>query len=89
MKLVSLKTGSFENAFEFGKCVRVAGKGDDGEFDATGPWNENIEVVEAPALQGFQVTKATPKVGHTTLNSNGSTKLNGEAKRPAKKRVAT
>ena len=38
------------------------GKGDNGDVDATGPWNEaeEIEVVESPALNNFQVVKATP-----------------------------
>src|SRR6187399_1356650 len=33
------------------------GEGDDGEIDATGPWNsdDGVEVVEAPALSEFQV----------------------------------
>lgn len=47
------------------------GEGDDGEIDATGPWNEEIEVIESPALKGFQVVKATPKAGKTTLDKNG------------------
>jgi Mn-containing catalase len=45
------------------------GAGDDGEIDATGPWNsDGVEVVEAPALSEFQVLSATPKSGKTTLN---------------------
>jgi Mn-containing catalase len=47
------------------------GEGDDGEIDTTGPWNENIEIVESPAITDFQVTKATPKAGKTTLSGNG------------------
>ncbi|MDQ6656232.1 MAG: manganese catalase family protein [Verrucomicrobiota bacterium] len=49
------------------------GEGDHGEVDTTGPWNDNdvVTVVEAPALQGFQVTKATPKGGQTTLDKEG------------------
>jgi Mn-containing catalase len=57
------------------------GEGDDGEIDAKGPWNTDpqITVVEAPALNGFQVIRATPKDGRTTLNGgNGQRK-----KRPA------
>src|SRR3569832_1244915 len=40
------------------------GQGDNGEIDTTGPWKtaEGITVVESPALAGFQVTKATPKL---------------------------
>ncbi len=51
------------------------GEGDNGEVDTTGPWNsdDGIEVVEAPAIRGFQVVKATPKGGKTTSEkSNGS-----------------
>jgi Mn-containing catalase len=50
------------------------GEGDDGEIDATAPWNDNseIEVVESPALVGFQVTNATPKAGKTTHEANGA-----------------
>jgi Mn-containing catalase len=50
------------------------GKGDNGEVDTTGPWNtgDEITVVEAPALKEFQVTKATPKAGKTTLDGNGA-----------------
>lgn len=45
------------------------GEGDHGEVDTTGPWNtgDDITVVESPALSGFQVVKATPKAGKTTL----------------------
>jgi Mn-containing catalase len=45
------------------------GSGDDGEIDAMGPWNKDIEVVDSPAWQEFQVLKATPKEGRTTLES--------------------
>lgn len=48
------------------------GKGDNGEIDATGAWNTDIEVIESPALQGFQVTKATPKSGKTTHDAKGT-----------------
>ncbi len=60
------------------------GEGDDGEADTTGPWNtgNGIEIVESPALEGFQVLKATPKTGTTTLDRNGSRR----SKRPAAKR---
>jgi Mn-containing catalase len=49
------------------------GEGDDGEIDAEGPWNigAEITVVESPALTGFQVVKATPKLGKTTLANEG------------------
>lgn len=47
------------------------GSGDDGEEDLDGPWNtaEGIEVIDSPALTGFQVLKATPKVGKTTQDA--------------------
>ena len=45
------------------------GEGDHGEIDATGPWNEELEEIESPALQEFQVIKATPKEGRTTLDA--------------------
>ena len=59
------------------------GEGDDGEVDAEGPWNtgENIVVVESPALTGFQVLKATPRNGQTTLNGAGNTKKKKERAR--------
>jgi Mn-containing catalase len=49
------------------------GEGDDGETDAEGPWNtgDSIEVIESPALAGFQVLKATPKAGKTSMDENG------------------
>ncbi len=49
------------------------GQGDNGEVDTTGPWNDNeiVTVIEAPALKEFQVTKATPKSGETTLDRGG------------------
>lgn len=49
------------------------GEGDDGEADVRAPWNDNdeITVVESPALTEFQVTSATPEEGTTTLNGNG------------------
>ncbi|HUQ69316.1 MAG TPA: manganese catalase family protein [Planctomycetaceae bacterium] len=50
------------------------GTGDDGEQDAAGPWNSESEitVIESPALNDFQVLRATPKSGKTTLsNGNG------------------
>jgi len=52
------------------------GKGDNGEIDAGGPWKtkKGITVVEAPALQEFQVLKATPKSSETTLDSSKKTK---------------
>ncbi len=44
------------------------GTGDGGEVDSEGPWNsgDEIEVVESPALVGYQVVKATPKSSKTT-----------------------
>ena len=47
------------------------GTGDDGEVDVKAVWNssDSIVVVEAPALQEFQVLKATPKSGRTTLDA--------------------
>lgn len=56
------------------------GEGDDGEIDVRAPWNddEEITVVESPALAEFQVTSATPK-------EDGTTTLNGTGKKQAKK----
>lgn len=50
------------------------GKGDDGEVDTTGPWNDNdeITVIDSPALEEFQVLKATPESGKTTLDKKES-----------------
>jgi Mn-containing catalase len=50
------------------------GEGDQGEVDTTGPWNDNesITVMEAPALNGYQITRATPKGAKTTFDGNGS-----------------
>ena len=50
------------------------GEGDDGEVDVEGPWNSNreITVVESPALAGFQVTKATPRSGKTTMDDGAA-----------------
>jgi len=50
------------------------GEGDDGEIDTTGPWNDGdeIEVIESPALERFQVTKATPKMGKTAHNGTSA-----------------
>lgn len=44
------------------------GEGDQGEIDTTGPWNtdEDITIVQSPALEGFQVMKATPRGAKTT-----------------------
>jgi Mn-containing catalase len=59
------------------------GQGDQGEVDTTGPWNtqEGISVIDAPALSDFQVLKATPKAGRTTLD-NGKAKMTlGKSKR--------
>ncbi len=37
---------------------------------ARGPWNDNAEItfLESPALEGFQVLKATPKAARTTFD---------------------
>ncbi len=59
------------------------GTGDDGEEDTTGPWNsgEVIEVIESPALEGFQVLTATPKGGKTNIEkSNGAKKPRSPSK---------
>ena len=47
------------------------GEGDNGEIDADGPWKsqKGVTVVESPALQEFQVLKATPKSSETTLDT--------------------
>src|SRR3954467_4771912 len=47
------------------------GTGDNGEQDVEAPWNtgKEIEVIDSPALQGYQVTKATPKGGKTALTT--------------------
>lgn len=53
------------------------GEGDDGEIDvADAPWNsgDGIQVVEAPALSGFQVLQASPKGGRTTLDGGAPSK---------------
>ncbi len=46
------------------------GEGDHGEKDVAAPWNtsDEITIVEAPALLEFQVLKATPTGGKTTLD---------------------
>lgn len=45
------------------------GTGDHGEQDVDAPWNtaEGIEAIDSPALNGYQVTKATPKGGKTLV----------------------
>jgi Mn-containing catalase len=62
------------------------GQGDDGESDFTGPWNTEgeITIVESPALAEFQVLKATPKDGLTTLDKKPkakSTKPSGKSRK--------
>lgn len=49
------------------------GTGDDGEIDVAATWNDNdeITVIESPALAEFQVLKATPKSARTTLDTIG------------------
>lgn len=59
------------------------GEGDDGEIDTTGPWNTGIEVIESPALAGFQVVSSTPKAGRTTEAPNGSSRK-GQRRAPKK-----
>ena len=63
------------------------GTGDNGEIDTKGPWNENIEVVESPAIQEFQVLKATPKQGKTTFDTGEGNpdKTPSNEKKPKKK----
>ncbi len=53
------------------------GEGDDGEVDTTGPWNTGIEVVESPALEGFQVLEATPSGAKTTFGDTSREMSNG------------
>jgi len=38
------------------------GDGDNGEADAEGPWNTDIEVIDSPALNGFQVSVEATKL---------------------------
>lgn len=59
------------------------GQGDQGEVDTTGPWNtaDGVTVVEAPALAEFQVLKATPTAGRTTLDGgNGKKAVRSDSK---------
>jgi Mn-containing catalase len=62
------------------------GEGDNGEVDAEGPWNtmDGIQVVEAPALNDFQVVKATPRTARTTLDGNGNGRRGRGARRAAR-----
>lgn len=64
------------------------GEGDHGEVDTTGPWNsgDDITVVESPALAKFQVVKATPKEGRSTLDSGTSKKASAPSKRSVVRR---
>ena len=50
------------------------GTGDNGEQDVQAPWKTapGIEPIESPALQGYQVTEATPKGGKTRLATAGA-----------------
>jgi Mn-containing catalase len=52
------------------------GKGDNGEIDTTGPWNDanEIDIVESPALAEFQVTRATATSAKTAGNGSKSRK---------------
>lgn len=66
------------------------GMGDDGEHDAEASWNTEapIAVIDSPALQEFQVLRATPKTSKTTLSGgngkSGSSNEIGRAKRSAR-----
>ncbi len=48
------------------------GTGDNGEVDGSGPWitKDKLDVIDSPALQEFQVTKATPKSAKTVTGKN-------------------
>lgn len=63
------------------------GKGDDGEEDFTAPWNsgDEITLIEAPALEEFQVLKATPKTAKTTHDDAGDAKSAPDEAAPKKK----
>ncbi len=63
------------------------GEGDDGEIDATAPWNDSADiiVVDSPALAEFQVTKATPKRGATTLDGDGTKPVRAASKSKTRK----
>ena len=62
------------------------GEGDDGEIDAQAPWNSGaeIEVIDSPALTGFQVLKATPKTSRTTHDAERTGDAAGTGKRKRK-----
>ncbi|MDB6116647.1 MAG: Catalase [Verrucomicrobiaceae bacterium] len=64
------------------------GTGDDGEMDVTAPWNtsDGITIVESPALQEFQVLKATPTSGRTTLDGPAKKSRAQEAEPAVKQR---
>lgn len=57
-------------------------EGDQGEIDVVAPWNdpEAISVIEAPAISEFQVLRATPKGGKTTLDAPLAKKAPGKKK---------
>lgn len=59
-------------------------EGDQGEIDVQGPWNdpEQITVIDSPAINEFQVLKATPKAGKTTLDAANRSKAAAPAKKP-------
>lgn len=44
------------------------GDGDNGETDITADWNADLQMVESPALNDFQVVLATPEEGRTTID---------------------
>lgn len=50
------------------------GEGENGETDAQAPWNDEseIQVVDSPALAGYQVISATPTKGKTSLDDANS-----------------
>jgi Mn-containing catalase len=64
------------------------GEGDNGEIDTTGPWNDNdiVTVVDSPALQGFQVVAATPKLGRTNMNGTGKAPVKASSKKSSSKK---
>ncbi|MDB5386866.1 MAG: Catalase [Planctomycetaceae bacterium] len=52
------------------------GEGDNGEIDVSGPWNDpaEVEIVDSPALAGYQVLSATPEASRTTLDDGATSK---------------
>ena len=65
-------------------------EGDDGEIDVTAAWNqpEEMTVVDSPAITEFQVLRATPEMGTTTLDGTdgeSADKANSKKKPRSKK----